>query len=181
MPARGHGVQFTLTGVRPVYKAERFLVLAAVAATVAGCGGGGGGGTTGLQVPEGATSPEQAVEGFLRSAQDAMLHKRAGAFTEADRDYERMAAVFGTERGSVHRSMSAEEVRDRMIVLSACLRPAQFRIIAQSDALARQTGKAAVSVDLKRTDDELMLPFSVVLGRDNRWFIDKIDLNNVSC
>lgn len=160
--------------------AERTVIMVVAAIGLVGCGGSRDSAPA-LQVPEGAASPEQAVETFLSGAQDARRHRAAGAFTEADRDYDRMAAVFGTEDGSVHRTMSAEEVRNRMIVLSACFRPTNFRIIAESDALARSSGRATVTVDVDRGDDSLSLPFSLVLGRGDRWFIDRIDMSNVSC
>lgn len=154
-------------------------VIVAAAVGLGGCGGRGG--STPLGVTEGALSPEQAAETFLAAAQEAGRHRSAGAFTEADRAYERMAAVFGTESGSIHRSMSAEDVRSRMIVLSACLRPGTYRIIVQSDAISRQRGKAGVTVEVDRGSDTLVLPFSVVRGREDRWFIDRIDISNVTC
>ena len=160
-------------------RAVRVVMAAAVALSAAGCGGGGG--TASLEVPEGGVSPEQAGETFLTGATDATRHRAAGAFTDADRDYQRMASVFGTENGSVYRSMSAEEARNRMIVLSACFRPVSYRIIAESDVTSRSAGQTSVTAEVDRGEDTLVLPFSVVSGRGERWFIDRIDMTDVIC
>lgn len=156
---------------------ERGVIAAAVLLAAGGCGGG----SARFEVPEGATSPEQAVEVFLSAAQEAQQARAAGEFARADRAYERMAAVFGTEKGSMRRSHPAGEVRDRMIVLSACLRPTTFRVIAQSDSQARGAGRTPVTVDLMRGSQGVNLPFSVVLGRGQRWYIEQIDFSSFSC
>lgn len=173
----GLSVSIRERGNSLVHKVERLAVAAVAIVSVAGCGGG----APRLDLPEGATSPEQAVDGFLRSAQEALRSRSDGNFTEADRAYARMAAVFGTEGGSVHRSMASDEVRDRMIVLAACLRPVSFRLISESDPLTRDSGKAGVTAEMTRQLDTLTLPFSIVRGRGGRWFIDHIDLSSVSC
>lgn len=146
--------------------------------------GGGACGGAGMAPPgqvEGAASPEQAVEVFLEAARQAQQAKAGGAFGDADRAYERMAAVFGTERGTIRRSYSAEEVRGRMLVLAACLRPSSFRILTQPDPAAWQRKRAGVTVELTRGNATATLPFRLVLGRQDRWFIEQIDLASFSC
>jgi hypothetical protein len=103
--------------------------------------------------------------------------------SEADRAYERMAAVFGTEAGSIRRSHPAGEVRDRMIVLAGCLRPDQFRLVGSPDPQAWSNKRTTVTVELKRSGQTLNLPFKLVLGRGERWFIEQIDLaaSSFSC
>ena len=109
--------------------------------------------------------------------------KAEGQLTESERAYDQMAAVFGTESGSIRRSFSSSEVQNRMIVLSACFRPVQFRQLSSIDPQAAQRGWTLVSVQLQRRDDtsQIILPFRVVLGKDDRWFIEKIDLTNFAC
>jgi hypothetical protein len=160
---------------------ERVVVGAALVLGLAGCGGTGGGASSAVAVPEGGSSPEQAVETFLDAVVAAQASRAAGEFTEADRAYNRMAAVFGTENGSIRRSYAAEEVRSRMLVLSACLRPNSYRIITQPDPEAWQTKRTTVTVDLVRGSETLTLPFRLVLGRDDRWFIDQIEVSQMSC
>lgn len=154
------------------------VVVGALALGLIGCGGAR---TPSLSVPEGAASPEQAVETFLSAVQAAQTARAAGEFTEADRAYERMASVFGTERGSVHRSFSAEEVRNRMLVLAACLRPSTYRIISAPDPQAFRAKRAQVTVELKRGAQTATLPFRLVYGRGERWFIDQIEVSSFSC
>jgi hypothetical protein len=164
--------------MRQVRIIDRVAVAAAFVVALGGCSGGGG---SVSPENEGAASPEQAVEVFMSSATEAQRAKAVGEFTTADRAYERMANVFGTEEGSIRRSHSAEEVRSRMLVLSACMRPTVFRIITQPDPQAWQTKSTVVSVELTRGQQRLTLPFRVVLGRGERWFIQQIDVSNMTC
>lgn len=152
-------------------RAEQVALAAALAGLV-GCGGG----STSIDGPTGGSSPEQAVEVFLTAAQEATRSQRAGNMSVADRAYERMAAVFGTEGGSIRRSHPAREVRDRMIVLAGCLRPDQFRIIGSPDPQAWSNKRTTVTVELRRGNQTVNLPFKLVVGRGERWFIEQIDL-----
>ena len=157
-------------------------VLVAVAGWLAGCGGSSSAGTGEPSlVAEGESSPETAVETFLFAAKEANEARAAGQFTVADRAYEKMAAVFGTENGSIRRSYDASEVRDRMIVLSACLRPIQFTIISHPDPDAWQRKVTVVTVDLIRDSGRTTLPFNVLVGRGDRWYIERIDLGEFTC
>lgn len=155
-------------------RTERWVVMAAL--LLAGCGGGPGT----VELPEGAAAPAEAVDVFLKSAQAALRERGSGNLTEADRAYEQMAAVFGTEQGSMYRSRSRDEVRSRMIVMAACLRPTSFRIISDLDPNAHRMGKTTVTVELTRGDQAMNLPFSVVRGGQQRWFIDQIQIQESS-
>ncbi len=154
------------------------VVVAVVVLSLIGCGSAR---APSLSVPEGAASPEQAVETFLNAVRAAQTARAAGEFTDADRAYEQMAAVFGTERGSIHRSFSAEEVRNRMLVLAACLRPSSYRIITAPDPQAFRAKRAQVTVELRRGAQSATLPFRLVYGRGERWFIEQIDVSSFSC
>jgi len=167
-----------------VQMVERVVVVAAaVLIGLSGCSGGGGGSTDTMDMtlPEGAASPEQAVEVFLDAVTESQRAKAAGEFTEADRAYERMASVFGTDRGSISKSFSAEEVRNRMIVLAACFRPIAYRIVTQPDPGAWESKAATVTAELQRGQEVLTLPFRLVLSSEERWFIEQIDVSTLSC
>ena len=112
---------------------------------------------------------------------ESQRSKQAGEYTEADIAYDRMAAVFGTEDGSIRRSFSNEEVRNRMIVLAACFRPTSYRIITQPDPQAWTRKQTTVTVQLERREGPLTLPFRCVLGRDDRWFIEQIEMSQFRC
>jgi hypothetical protein len=158
-----------------VRKADRVAVLAAVLVGLGGCSGGGG--SSSIDVPVGASSPEEAVETFLNAAKEAQDAKQEGQFEQTRVAYQRMAAVFGTDRGSISRAFSDQEVRDRMIVLAACIRPVSFRITSQPDFTARDRGRTTVTAEIARTPQNVTLPFSVVLAKDDRWYIEQIHLS----
>ena len=91
-------------------------------------------------------------------------------------------SVFGTEAGSISRAYSSAEVRNRMIVLSSCLRPDAFQVISPTDSEAWRSGRTTVTVELNRRSERLTLPFVTVLGRGDRWFIEQIDFTtSFSC
>jgi hypothetical protein len=158
---------------------DRVAVTAAVMLVLSGCSGGGK--SISPDIREGAASPEQAVEVFLSAATEAQRARTAGEYTVADRAYERMAGVFGTEEGSIHRSMSVEEVRSRMLVLAACIRPTTFRIITQPDPQAWRAKSTSVTVEVTRPQGAVNLPFRLVLGRGEQWYIVQIDVSNLTC
>lgn len=158
-----------------------WVVSVASALLLGGCGGGGGGGTTTINVPEGSVSPDQAVEVFMQSAQQAVNFRAVGELAAADKAYDRMAGVFGTENGSISRSFPAQEVRDRMIVIAACLRPDAYRRLSQLDPDAQRVGSTTVSVELIRGTQKTMLPFKLVLGRGDRWFVTQVDFSTFTC
>lgn len=158
----------------------RKALVAMMGLALTGCGGGVSR-SAAPEVPEGAPTAQRAVEVFLKGAQDGKAARDSGELGAADQAYARMAAVFGTESGSIRRSYSAEEVRNRMIVLSACLRPVSFRISSQGDVGSQGRGESVVTVDLERDDGHHTLPFRLVRGREDRWFITRIELGSFAC
>jgi hypothetical protein len=149
--------------------------MVAILVGLVGCGGGSPARTAAPVV--GAASPEEAVEAFLDAAREAQSAKAAGEHSAAGRAYDKMAGVFGTEQGSISRSYPAQEVRDRMVVLAACLRPTAFRVITQPDPEAWREKKTVVTAELRRDGETLSLPFRCVLGRGDRWYIEQIQLS----
>lgn len=149
------------------------------AVVVWGCGGGGR-----LPGPEmeGGRSPEDAVERFLSAAADALKARRAGQLTLADQHYRRMAFYFGTEEGSILRYEAARMAEDRMIALAGILDPRAFRVhppaaeAAASGSLQRTT----VTVELTQVDGLKLVPFTVIRGRQGRWYIEQIDLRSIT-
>jgi hypothetical protein len=151
-------------------------VLAAVLVGLSGCSGGSGSYYS-VEIPMGAATPEEAVETFLSAAKVAQEAKAAGEFERVRVAYQRMAAVFGTDQGSISRSYPEQEVTDRMIVLAACLRPVNFRITSQPDFSARERGQTTVTADIARLPANITLPFRIVLAGDDRWYIEQIVLS----
>jgi len=158
-----------------VLKAGRVAVVAAVLVGLGGCSGGVG--SSSVELPAGAATPEEAVETFLNAAKEAQEAKAAGAFERVRIAYRRMAAVFGTDQGSISKAYPEQEVTDRMIVLAACLRPVSFRITSQPDFSARDRGETTVTAEIARLPANISLPFRVVLADDDRWYIEQIVLS----
>ena len=148
-----------------------------VAAIAAACGGRSVGPHP---ETEGATSPEQAVERFLGSATEAQKARRSGQMTLAEQSYDRMALVFGTESGSILRDEDRAVVRDRMIALAGLLDPQGFEVQPNVDARSRDTGRTTIAVNLTYRGTRRVVPFIVIRGRENRWFIERIDLRSIT-
>ena len=68
-----------------------------------------------------------------------------------------------------------------MIVLAACLRPGSYRKLSQLDPRASRTGTTTVTVEIQRGEETSTLPFEVVRGREDRWFVKRIDLTDFKC
>ena len=120
------------------------------------------------------------MERFLGSATEAQKARRSGQMTLAEQHYERMALVFGTERGSILRGEDRAIVRDRMIALAGLLDPQAFRVQPNVDARSRETGRTTIAVDLTYRGTQRVIPFIVIRGRDNRWFIERIDVSPIT-
>lgn len=153
-------------------RVDRWVVMTGALFGLVGCSGGSGA----PELPEGASAAREAVDVFLKSSQTALLSRQSGNLAEADRAYKRMAAVFGTDEGSINRSRSSSDVRSRMIVLAACLRPTSFEIISALDPDAHRLGATTVSVEIVRGEETITLPFSVIRGPQDRWFIEQIQI-----
>lgn len=151
----------------------------AVAIGVVGwaCGGPASGPTPS---PEGAPTPEQAVERFLSAAMDAQRARRSGQLTLAEQHYDQMASVFGTEKGSILRREDRKAVRDRMISLAGLVDPQGFRVQPGVDARARETGRTTITVELTHQRTVKVVPFTVIRGRHGLWYIERIDMRPIT-
>lgn len=129
---------------------------------------------------EGGATPEQAVERFLGAARDAQRSRRAGQMTLAEQHYDQMAYVFGTEKGSILRDEGAARVRDRMIALAGLLDPRNYRVQPNIDARAKETGRTTITVELSHQGTVKIVPFTVVRGRGDRWFVERIDMRSLT-
>lgn len=151
------------------------------AAVIWGCGGGGR-----LPGPEmeGGRSPEDAVERFLSAAADALRARRAGQLTLADQHYRRMAFYFGTEEGSILRYEAARMAEDRMIALAGILDSRAFRVHPPTGELetapSQSVQRTTVTVEVSQRDGVKLVPFTVIRGRQGRWYIEQIDLRSVT-
>lgn len=157
-----------------------WAVGAVAAAAMLGLAWACGGGAVPEPAREGAATPEQAVERFLGAATEAQKARRSGQMTVAQQHYDEMAYVFGTDGGSILRAESRTRVRDRMIALAGLLDPRAYRVQPGIDPRVRETGRTTITVELNHQGTLKVVPFTVVRGRGDRWYVEQIDMRPIT-
>ena len=112
-----------------------------------------------------AIAPQLSVERFLQAVNA--------------RDYESMAALFGTFDGPVQRNWTELELQ--MATLAEILRHSDYRIVSERREPGREHSTQRVGVALTiggRTFPNV--PFLVVQSRDGGWLIEEIDVQAVT-
>lgn len=109
----------------------------------------------------GATSPDAAVQGYLRAVEK--------------QDLQAISAMWGTSEGSVlvTKAIPREEMERRELIILCYLKHDSFRVLG--DAPAPQ-GKRVVATELKRGGLTRSTNFYVVQGPASRWFVENVDL-----
>jgi hypothetical protein len=95
------------------------------------------------------------------------------------RDYESMAALFGTADGPIEGQRMDLEVR--MDLMAQVLTHQDYRIASQAQVPGRESPTTRVGVDL--TIDGRVVPnveFLVVQSQGDRWLIEQVDLEAVT-
>lgn len=114
----------------------------------------------------GSMTPEQTVHAFLDAAQS--------------KDYERMGQQFGTHKGPAELTLGVKDVEQRMVVLAAFLEHSGYDVKAAHQALL-QPYEHRLDVTLTGTSrGTVTLPFITVRTDEGRWFVEKIDLSNLT-
>jgi hypothetical protein len=114
----------------------------------------------------GAHAPADAVERFLRSA--------------AAPDYLEMGWVFGTEKGPIIRRDPPRDVEKRMHAVARILENEQFTIRAPSPVPGRIGTALRLDVALTKRGREYVVPFTVVRGPGQRWFVEDVKLDVIT-
>ena len=112
-----------------------------------------------------AIAPQLSVERFLTAVNA--------------RDYESMAALFGTYDGPVEREW--RELELQMATLAEILRHSDYRIVSERREPGRQHSTQRIGVTLtigERTFPDV--PFLVVQSRSGGWLIEEIDVEAVT-
>jgi hypothetical protein len=113
----------------------------------------------------GAVAPAAAVERFLRLANEG--------------DYVEMGWVFGNERGPVIRQQPRNTVEKWMHTLSTVLQHQTFSLSGQS-ALPGRSGRAVrIDVMLRTAERDHQIPFTVVRGAGDRWYVEQFDIERI--
>jgi hypothetical protein len=114
----------------------------------------------------GSVAPAAAVERFLQLA--------------AERRYVEMGWVFGTADGPVIDQWPRPEVEQRMYAIARVLDNESF-VIGPSSAVPGRIGSAErLVVSLLTESKSYEVPFVVVRGARNRWFVEQVNLEAVT-
>src|SRR5262249_9558597 len=99
-----------------------------------------------------------AVRGFLTAAKEPNLQA--------------MASLFGDMQGPAREALPREELEQREVIMARCLRHDQYDIVgdAPSPGGGRNFVVNLVYKDLSRSSN-----FQVVMGPENRWYVQKFD------
>jgi hypothetical protein len=114
----------------------------------------------------GAPAAAAAVERFLQ------LGDRA--------EYLEMGWVFGTQNGAIAAEWPASEVERRMYALATVLRHDSY-VIGNPQPVPGRVGRAErFMVTLHRGTEIRDVPFIVVMGPGNRWFVEQVDIEAIT-
>lgn len=114
----------------------------------------------------GAIAPAVAVERFLQLA--------------ADRDYIQMGWIFGTESGPILRQHPQPEVERRMYAIASVLRHDSFVAGPGSPVPGRMGRAERFVVQIHDGGKRYDVPFIVVRGSGDRWYVEQVDLAAVT-
>lgn len=153
-------------------KRSILMVFCAVTMFVTGCASGGGAsGNSSSPSPNapaplagstaGAASAQQSVEVFMRAVKA--------------QDLQTMSAVWGTSRGPAREQMDREQLEKRLIVIQCKLDHDNWSFAEDRPRLL-QGGKQDFRVRLKQRRAEATTSFTTILGPQNRWFVEIVDM-----
>jgi hypothetical protein len=114
----------------------------------------------------GAVEPGAAVERFLTLA--------------AASEYLEMGWVFGTDRGPVIRRDPAPEVEQRMFAIASVLQHDRYAVRSQAPVPGRVGNAMALDVAITQRGREYVVPFTVVRGPGQRWFVEQVRLDVIT-
>ncbi|MEX2569926.1 MAG: hypothetical protein WD737_01375 [Gemmatimonadota bacterium] len=142
-------------------KSKHLLTLAAILLIV-GCGSRG--------VPpsgvSGAPAATAAVERFLQLA--------------AERDYSGMGWIFGTAEGPILDRDPVPQVEQRMYALASLLEHDGFVIGEGLPVPGRMVDALRFQVLLSNRGENFQVPFTVVQGAQDRWFVEQIGVEAIT-
>jgi len=140
-----------------VTPSHRFLAIAAFL-TLSACRG------QAVRVSEPApAAPEAAVTAFLAAVNS--------------NDVDRMALLWGTDRGSSRVVIrNAQERERRLEVMQRVLLHDAFQFVAAPEQVTPAPGRRILTVELTRGDVRVTVPFTVVGQRAGGWIVEDIGL-----
>lgn len=122
-----------------------------------------------------APTPSSATSSQLGAA-DAPAAVRAFLAAAKTQDLQAMSVVWGTPSGAVRDQMPRDEMEKRELIMMKCVQHDSYEIITDSPAT---TGTRVLAVQLKRRDRTQATNFTVVAGPNNRWYVNKFNLEDL--
>ncbi|MGD0484917.1 MAG: hypothetical protein ABSB58_09760 [Gemmatimonadales bacterium] len=139
----------------------RFLAILALA-SLSACHAGGPSPAVDLA----PAAPEAAIQAFLAAVDSNAL--------------DRMAALWGTERGpSTVVIRNAQERERRLAIMQRLLLHDAFQFVTGSAGPTPLPGRRVLFVELRRGDRRATVPFTVVAQRNGGWLVADIGLEAV--
>jgi hypothetical protein len=107
----------------------------------------------------GASSPRTAVEQFLAAVRAT--------------DLQAMSVVFGTSKGPSRDNMNREQLDKRLIILQCYFNHDKSRMLGET---AGEGGHRVFTVELTRGRFVKSPRFYVIMGPNDRWFVDNMEI-----
>jgi hypothetical protein len=114
----------------------------------------------------GGAAPAATVERFLTLA--------------AASEYLEMGWVFGTDRGPVIRRDAPADVERRMFAIANVLQHERFAVRSQAPVPGRVGNAISLDVAITQQGREYVVPFTVVRGPGERWFVEQVRLEAIT-
>ncbi len=139
---------------------RRFILATFAVVSVAACHRQSGG-----PVAPAPSAPDETVRQFLAAVNA--------------QDLDKMALLWGTERGPVAESnaSSADVRHQRLVIMQHLLQADSFRVQSIEAVPGHETHRR-IEVELMREDRRATVPFVLVPARSGGWLISEIDLNS---
>lgn len=137
--------------------------------------------------PATALEPQLSVERFLQAANTRDLDAMGRLFGTADGPYGDTGSTFGCAFKKIGSWFGGEacrtrqEVELRLDAIASILRHQDYAVTQQQMVAGRMHPTSRVLVDLVMDGDRIVraVPFVVVHGSGNQWYVQEIDLQMV--
>jgi hypothetical protein len=110
-------------------------------------------------VVTGASSPEGAVDAFIKAA--------------AAQDLQAMGAVWGTARGAARETIERSELERRELIMIRLLCQEEFRVVSAAPGV---DGRRALRLDMTRAGRTVPVTFTTIQGPGARWYVEDVEV-----
>ncbi len=152
------------------------MVFSAVTVFVTGCASGGGGSSSAPRPSPNAPAPLTGATAGAATAQESVeIFMRA----VKAQDLQTMSAVWGTSRGPAREQMERDELEKRLIVIQ-CKLDHDTWSFAEDRPRLLSGSQQDFRVRLKQRQAQAVTSFTTIMGPQNRWFVEIVDMEPLS-